>query len=301
MLRSLALFAALSPLSATTITWPNGNGNWNNVNDWSCPSCSVPTFPDNGNLGNNYQVSIGGSSFVTLNVSPTVDSVSLGAGATLEGSGGVSLAVTGTVSNSGSLYLVDPHTALQVTGALTNTSAGVSLYNGANLSSGAYSQTGSSTIADGIGTSLQMASFTQDSSSSFHSTNQVVTTVSGAFANNGGSVNLQSGSQLNITGGITNSGSVYLVDPNTVLSAASASDTDGSISLYNSAALKIQGAYSQTASSTLLDGIGTSFQANSFTQDSSSSLHSMLGQQVAEHCNALRAGEPINPKDGCAK
>ncbi len=333
----LVLFTAPTLLSATSITWAGGTDNWSNVNDWICSICSGPTYPNNGNLGNNYQVSISGTSLVTLDVSPVVNSVSLSSGAALDAYNGASLTSSGAytqvasstsldgnattlqagsftqdassslhmtntaafkvsgdfasagatnlqsgsvltaggvLNNTGNLYIVDGNTAVRVTGSLTNTSASLSLYNGANLQAAAFTQTGTPTILDGVGTSMQLASFTQDSASSLHSTNQAVTTVTGAFTNNGGSVNFQSGSQLTIGGNLANSGSLYLVDGNTSLSAANDSNTNASVSLYNSAQFKVNGNYAQTGSATLLDGIGTSLQADSFTQDATSGLHS---------------------------
>src|SRR5579863_6945766 len=70
-------------LSAAGITWIGGVGNYTNTSLWNCtdPGCTSPTYPSNGNLGLNYDVTIdsGSGDRVTLNTSGvTVDSMSIG-------------------------------------------------------------------------------------------------------------------------------------------------------------------------------------------------------------------------------
>jgi len=66
---------------AVSASWAAGSGNWNVGANW-CPNLT-PDFPDN-HVGTNYDVTIeGASSVVTLNTSPSVNSLSLSPGATV--------------------------------------------------------------------------------------------------------------------------------------------------------------------------------------------------------------------------
>lgn len=362
MCRAIVLwFGLIFSLSATTISWTGPNGNWSDITRWSCGSCSAATFPDNGNLGNVYQVSIGLPSTVTLDVSPVIQSVSLSSGAGITGYNGVTLTSLGaytqsgsataldgvhtalqsasfsqdaasslhltntasatttgafanggsvilqsgsvlttgsSLNNTGSLYLVDGNTAIHSGGNLNNQAATLSLYNGANVTASLLTQVASSTVLDGVGTSMQLTGLTQDAASSFHATNTAVTTISGDVANNGGSINLQSGSKLTVSGALSNSGSIYLVDGNTKLSVGSnLSNTSGSVGLYNASALTVGGNYSQTSSATALDGIGTTMQAQSFTQDAGSTFHATNTATTTVGSDFTNAGS-INLQSG---
>ncbi|MGA3096461.1 MAG: PEP-CTERM sorting domain-containing protein, partial [Bryobacteraceae bacterium] len=187
---------------------------------------------------------------------------------------GSTLAISGDLNQSvgSGISLTDPNTFLHVGGNLTN--GGASLTNGANLTVGSsYSQSGATLSLDGIGTSFQSGSFTQDASSAVRGTNTAMAVVNGSFTNNGGAINLQSGSTLAISGDLKQSvgSGISLTDPNTLLHVGG-DLTNGGASLTNGANLTVVGNYTQSDAILKLDGVGTSFQSGSFTQDASSLL-----------------------------
>jgi hypothetical protein len=70
-------------LSASGIIWTGGVGNYQDASQWNCtdPACTSPTYPNNGNLGLNYDATIdsGSGDRVTLSASGiTVNSMSIG-------------------------------------------------------------------------------------------------------------------------------------------------------------------------------------------------------------------------------
>jgi hypothetical protein len=85
------------------------------------------------------------------------------------------------------------------------------LTNGANLTvGGSYSQSGAILSLDGIGTSFQSGSFTQDASSIMSLTNSASVVVDGPFLNNGGIVTLQSSSNVTVDGATINDGTAIV-------------------------------------------------------------------------------------------
>ena len=70
-----ALFGISSTYCETISTWSGGTGNWSTASDWT------PATVPNTSGGNTYAVTIGsgGANAVTVDISPTVDSLTLGA------------------------------------------------------------------------------------------------------------------------------------------------------------------------------------------------------------------------------
>jgi hypothetical protein len=170
------------------------------------------------------------------------------------------------------ISLTDGNTFLHVIGDLTN--GGAMLTNSANLTvGGSYTQSAAMLSLDGVGTSFQSGSFTQDATSAVRMTNTATATVNGSFTNNGGAFNLQSGSTLTITGDLnqTVGSGISLTDGNTLLHVTG-DLTNGGAMLTNGANLTVGGSYTQAAAILSLDGVGTSFHSGSFTQDSASVL-----------------------------
>ena len=131
--------------------------------------------------------------------------------------GGINLQGGSTFTINGDLHesagsgiaLTDGNTLLHVTGDLTNGSA--MLTNGANLTvGGSYTQFASLLSLDGIGTSFQSGSFTQDAASVLRMTNYATVKVAGQFLNNGGIVSLQSSTQVTVDGTTINDGTVIV-------------------------------------------------------------------------------------------
>ena len=303
----LALFVCVAgfahPLDGSTISWLGGNGNWSDPTSWSCPSCGGLTYPSNGNLGLNFDVIINPAAPVsaTLDVSPAVNSLTLGEsdwlgsvtahtllvsgnmannGGTLSLQGGSTLAAGGTIAGNGSaaIFLSDATTSLSVAGDLISGdgtgSASVTLRGGSSLTvGGLFSQSASILNMDAAATSFQSGSFTQDASSAVGMTNTATAVVNGSFTNNGGAINLQSGSTLAISGDLNQSvgSGISLTDGNTFLHVGG-NLTNGGASLTNGANLTVVGNYTQSDAILKLDGVGTSFQSGSFTQDASSLL-----------------------------
>src|ERR1035438_5085721 len=183
------------------------------------------------------------------------------------------------------ILLTDGNTFLHVTGDLTSGSGtgsgGVMLTNWANLTvGGSYTQSASVLNLDGIGTSFQSGSFTEDATSGVHMTNTATAIVNGSFTNNGGGINLQSGSTLTINGDLHESvgSGILLTDGNTFLHVtgdltSGPGTGSGGVGLTNWANRTVGGSYTQSASILNLDGIGTTFQSGSFTEDATSGVH----------------------------
>src|SRR5580704_9333830 len=90
------------------------SGNWSNPANWS-----LGLVPNNGNAGNNYNVSLLSSPAVniTLDISPTIDTLTLDSGSTLSTDAGTTLTTTG-VTNGGDIEFYNGNT-LTVNGSMT--------------------------------------------------------------------------------------------------------------------------------------------------------------------------------------
>jgi gamma-glutamylcyclotransferase (GGCT)/AIG2-like uncharacterized protein YtfP len=90
------------------------SGNWSTPANWS-----LGLVPNNGNAGNNYNVSLLSSPAVniTLDISPTIDTLTLDSGSTLSTDAGTTLTTTG-VTNGGTIEFNNGNT-LTVNGSMT--------------------------------------------------------------------------------------------------------------------------------------------------------------------------------------
>lgn len=300
MTRVLLVLVCAVPLSfAASISWIDGNGNWSNAAAWNCPACSAATFPNNGNAGQTFSVSINPAtpSTIALDVTSTIDSLSLGPngqlnvaaqngltvagqfssnGGALTVGGGSQVTVNGLVSGTGaaSITLTDPNTVFHAGGNMTGIAT--QIFNGAQLSvQGLLSQSGLLNL-DGIGTSFHLGSLSQDGLSALRMSNQATGLIGGAFTNNGGTVGLQSGSQLSIGGGFLGLGNsrISLTDPNTKLQVtgdlvSGDGTAPASVQLTNGSALQVSGIFRQTGLLSA-DGVGTTVLTGGFSQDANS-------------------------------
>src|ERR1035438_11110 len=226
--------------------------------------------------------------------------------------GGSTFTINGDLHESvgSGILLTDGNTFLHVTGDLSSGSGtgngGVTLTNWANLTvGGSYTQSAAILNLDGIGTSFQSGSFTQDATSGVHMTNTATAIVNGSFTNNGGGINLQSGSTLTINGDLHQSvgSGILLTDGNTLLHVSgdltSGPGTgSGGVGLTNGANLTVGGSYTQSASILSLDGIGTSFQSGSFAQDATSGVHMTNTATAIVNGSFTNSGGGINLQSG---
>jgi hypothetical protein len=111
------IVGCMFPRPASAQTQVNGatSGNWSNAGSWS-PS----VVPNNGG-GNTYDVTLLSSPAVTitLDISPSIDNLTLGSGSELLTTSGSTLTTTG-VANGGAIYFNNAN-ALTVNGMMTNT------------------------------------------------------------------------------------------------------------------------------------------------------------------------------------
>ncbi len=187
---------------SNNINWTDTSGNWSLASNWNL-GCT----PNNGTpSGTSYNVTINGtgSDTVTLDISPTVNSLTLGTGETLQltSLSGVALNDLGSFDNSGSLMF-------------SATS------NGSSVTTGAFTNNGGASVnMNGQGDTLTASSFTN--SGAMTVTGQVccgglaseTLNDSGDFSNNsGGSLTFSAESVFNqatVTGTFTNAAGANL-------------------------------------------------------------------------------------------
>jgi hypothetical protein len=158
------------------------SGNWSNTTSWN-----PATVPNNGG-GNTYDVTLLSSPAVdiTLNISPTIDTLTIDAGSELSTSASTTLTTTG-LTNAGTIEFTNGNT-LTVNGT-TSSSSTLEL---GDVSTGTFN-----------------GSFTN--SSTFETYGKSTATVSGAFTNNsGGFVYLESSGDVLNVGSLSNSAEVYI-------------------------------------------------------------------------------------------
>jgi hypothetical protein len=116
---SLALSAAVATSRAdTTSTWTNaaGGNNWSTAGNWSPNSFD----PSNGNGGVNYAVIIGTPSPTVLDISVTIDALTLNSGGILNTNGGTTLTVNGNVTDNGTITINAPQNGASTILAFAN-------------------------------------------------------------------------------------------------------------------------------------------------------------------------------------
>ncbi|MDP9175795.1 MAG: PEP-CTERM sorting domain-containing protein [Planctomycetota bacterium] len=176
----------------TPVSWANAgaSGNWSVAADWT------PTVSPNGA----YAVTLPtGSETVTLDVSPTIDSLVLGSGATLKTNAGTSLA-SGSLNNSGTALFASGST-FTISGTATN-SGGIDTSSGTTVSI-----TGNVTNSAGFSTGFYAGGNNKlNVSGTFNNTGTLELISGGDVANvnalnNQATMVLNGGTTLNITGG----------------------------------------------------------------------------------------------------
>ncbi|HKD08533.1 MAG TPA: hypothetical protein VKB79_21710 [Bryobacteraceae bacterium] len=154
-LSQIAVVAVLivhSDLTASTISWNGGAGNYSNAGNWTCASCPSATFPNNGNLGLTFDATInsGLADSVLLDITGVVvNSMSIGgsgptAPSTLNVNGksltlGTPSVTSGnvlTISNGGTFSVGSGSATLELSGgasALNDVGGQISVADGGKL------------------------------------------------------------------------------------------------------------------------------------------------------------------------
>ena len=186
----ILLFVVASYGQATQI---NGaaSGNWSNTASWS-----PATVPNNGG-GNTYNVTLLNSPAVTitLDINPTIDTLTLDSGSELTTDAGTTLTTTG-LTNGGVVNFANGNT-LTVNGATTNTNeiniAGASTANfNGNLTNS------SEFLTSGKSTATVSGTFTNSNFVDLESSGDVLNV---GTLTNSGEIIINAGATLNITGG----------------------------------------------------------------------------------------------------
>ena len=203
---ALVLSAVLTLTSAyAQDNWNGGTGNWINASDWSAGEPGP---------GSDVVIYSGGNDTVTLDTSPTVNSLALGGasnGTTSElTDGGVAQTLTITnalnVGQTGYLYLTGGSTVSA--GADSSNAGMISLYNKSTLAI-----TGNLTNSGGVdlenGSTLQISGDVTNSGTMTADVLNLgggnIITISGKLTNSG-NVDVEGGSTLKVSGNVTNSG-----------------------------------------------------------------------------------------------
>jgi hypothetical protein len=192
----LAFLAGLGQARADTpVSWanPSSSGNWSDAANWT------PAVSPNGA----YSVTLPtGSETITLDISPTIDGLTLDSGASLQTDAGVSL-TTGSLNNSGGIFFLSGGN-LTANGVITNSNnfyAGegttVSLANNVS-NSGTFYAGYAGGNNNGNGTVTVTGTFDNTGALALNNGSDVVNV--NALVNQG-TVNVGGGSALNVTGG----------------------------------------------------------------------------------------------------
>jgi hypothetical protein len=210
---ALAPSPAARAARAATATWNGGAGNWNAAANWAggIPNSSAfDVLIDGGTAGN---------SAVTLDISPTINSLVIDAGDALTLKNGTTLttASRGTVNGTLTFASTGTSTALNFTGPATLSGSGQVVFGVAALSSNnRISGSGSLTIASGLSirngaTSgiIEVNALTNQGVISAETAGQTLT-VSSTSVTNSATLRAAAGGTLTITNGMTGSGTVQV-------------------------------------------------------------------------------------------
>ncbi len=224
-------WGTVAPAAEITSTWDGTSGDWSVAGNWA-NSSGPANYPDNGNGGNDYDVTLANGGTITLDQNISIDSFTLSSGivtgsfdldmdANLIWSGG-NLEGTGTTSVSGTASTISGNGAvgldrvLDNLGTMTDSQTGGGYINfdnddatpGVLNNSGTFNVTGGGDFAESYSTGTDAIN------------NSGVWNVSGAGAtssvgsniafNNTGNVNVTSGT-LELDGGGTSTGGIFLV------------------------------------------------------------------------------------------
>jgi hypothetical protein len=167
------------------------SGNWSNTASWS-----PATVPNNGG-GNTYDVTLLSSPAVviTLDINPTIDTLTLDSGSELTTNAGTTLTTTG-LTNGGYINFANGNT-LTVNGATTNTGE-ITLYNASTANFNGNFTNSNAFYTDGKSTATVTGTFTNSDYVDMESSGDVLNV--GTLTNNSEIV-IGTGATLNITGG----------------------------------------------------------------------------------------------------
>ena len=207
----IAALLAATASGDTISTWNGGAGNWSTAADWT-----PPVVPNNSG-SNAYDVTVG-PGFVGLDVSPTVNSLTLGASGELYGVGPTvnTIHVVNDINVNGLLFFggqvfppVSP-ASLSVGGNLNNNSPGPFIVNGALTVGGNLTNAGFMTIVSNTGSDpFQVGgTFTNQSGKSIFLGNERCFAVNASCAFAGPPTALLPGPTTTL-GTLVNNGNVY--------------------------------------------------------------------------------------------
>jgi hypothetical protein len=153
-------------LTASSITWIGGTGNYSNSTKWNCAGCG-PTYPNNTNPGGPFDAIInsGGTDIVNLDISAIINSMSIGGSesSTFNVTGGNNITfgtylTTGNaqgnvlaISNGGILNVNNSGATLNFSGggnALNDTGGQINVTNGGTLTLQSTDSGGSNTLTN---------------------------------------------------------------------------------------------------------------------------------------------------------
>jgi fibronectin-binding autotransporter adhesin len=226
---------ASAQLVTATLT---STGNWNDPIRWD----TNPLFPNNGNGGNNYNVNIGSSRTATLtDVDITIEGLVFNTG-TINGNRNLTMNAAstwsaGTIAGTGTIQFNDT--------LAVNTNSAKTLGNANFRTAGTTTWTGTANITGtgGTWTNLSGALFDAQNNQSFAVTSGVntfnnesgatfrksvgtgTTTVNWAF-NNGGTINVQTGT-LSLSGGGTSTNGTFVIATGAILNPTTAYNFSG--------------------------------------------------------------------------
>ena len=191
VLLSLGILLIVSASYGQTQINGAASGNWSNTASWS-----PATVPNNGG-GNTYDVTLLSSPAVviTLDINPTIDTLTLDSGSELTTNAGTTLTTTG-LTNGGYINFGNGNT-LTVNGATTNTGE-ITLYNASKANFNGNFTNSSSFYTDGKSTATVTGTFTNSSYVDMESSGDVLNV--GTLTNTGEIV-ISTGATMNITGG----------------------------------------------------------------------------------------------------
>jgi len=233
-------------------TGTGGNGNWSPAGDWS------PATVPNNSGPNTYNVTISNGTTtetITLDISPTINNLTVGSDATLQSQGNNSLTIAsgGFLSNAGTLTFSTSGSSLKVNGSTTNTGA-MNIEGGSTASlTGNVNNSGMfiTGFSGGNNTVNVTGAFTNNSGATLSLEG------SGDVANintlsNSGKLSIGSGATLNLTGGglgitdvvggstINQDGTLNVINGGTPTNGlANLTSVEGTLNLNNGAATAV--------------------------------------------------------------
>lgn len=244
LLPGFVLCLALVDASADTLvswigpTGSGGSGNWGTATNWS-----GGMVPNNGS-GNTYSVTLptySGQYGVDLDMSPTIDSLTIDSGAQLYDDLGAQTVTTGSLTNAGFVNFV--FSTMDVNGTVTN--SGYFIGNHVNVT-GNFTNAGGTFTPFGTVTAAQYA---QTGAGSYTEIQGTMNVADGTI--NGGLFNVDSGSTLN--GNLDVNGGSFHLYPGGTLNG----DLDVHGGAFTAGSSVVSGTFTTSATSTYVESIGS--------------------------------------------